>query len=124
MALAEQLCTAFAEERSNLIAGSLSDQIVPSAVWRAFQRDAAALIDWQMLWETNRSLWPKALDGRRPGFPTREHGLNGICATGWGSCSEADGGMVGYEDVRSEHQIGDNEKQILQYVKGLSLIHI
>eukprot|EP01044_Picomonas_judraskeda_P008060 COSAG03_NODE_898_length_5429_cov_1.947467_1_plen_569_part_10 len=85
-ALAEELCEKYGEEKTKLEAGQLSDQLVPGAMWRAFQQDSVSLVDWQVIHETNVSLYPRALDGRRPGVPTREHGIGHRCATLKGAC--------------------------------------
>jgi hypothetical protein len=114
--LASQICSTFAREKQALLNGTLSDQLVPGAVWLAFQRDAVALADWQLLWHANRTLWPRAPDGRRLAFPTRERGLDGRCATGWGSCvalpppppelSKAGVGGTGFVDSRDDFETG------------------
>ena len=96
--LAEELCDTYSAEKTRMEAGTMSDQLVPGAMWRAFLLDATALVDWQLVHETNVSLYPRALDGRRPGFPTREHGIGSRCASIKGACNPDSGRLI---DVRT-----------------------
>ncbi len=97
-ALAEDLCDKYSAEKVKLEAGTMSDQLVPGAMWRAFRLDSTALVDWQLIHDTNVSLYPRALDGRRPGVPTREHGIGSRCATLKGACDRNSGRLI---DVRT-----------------------
>jgi hypothetical protein len=96
--LARELCDKYSQEKAKLEAGTMSDQLVPGAMWRAFRLDSTALVDWQLIHETNVSLYPRALDGRRPGVPTREHGIGNRCATMKGACDQNSGRLI---DVRT-----------------------
>lgn len=116
--LAEGLCATYSQEKAKLEAGTMSDQLVPGAMWRAFRFDSTALVDWQLIHETNVSLYPRALDGRRPGIPTREHGIGSRCASLKGACDKNSGMLI---DVRTT-KARRNEKNIPHAQQILALL--
>eukprot|EP01052_Picozoa_sp_SAG31_P018799 SAG31_NODE_1346_length_8698_cov_1.561693_2_plen_591_part_00 len=94
--LAGSLCDHYGLLKMEMIAGQFSDQVVPTTLFLRFLEDASPLVDNALVFRVNETLWGQATDGRRPGWPTREHGLGRRCSSGWGGCS--DNGF--YENAR------------------------
>jgi hypothetical protein len=87
---AAALCSEYGGLRAQMLAGRFSDQVVPGTLLARFFEAAAPLVDDALVAEVNATLWGAVTDGRRPGWPTRAHGIGRRCSSGWGGCT-ADG---------------------------------